>query len=218
MEMMQEIRILVVDDHPLFREGVIQTIRDEPGLIVVGEAESCATALQQARDSLPDVILQDLKLPDGSGLSVVEALQSECPYSRVIVLTAVEDEDALLEALKAGARGYLLKGVSSRELVRVVRAVASGETYVTPSMAGRLLKEMTGREGHRSGMGGLTAREGEILDLVAQGLTNREIAERVYLTEKTVKHYMTNILQKLHVRNRVEAALMLRNRKSGMYP
>lgn len=213
---MDDIRILVVDDHPLFRQGVINSIYDEPGLSVVGEADTCAGAIEKARDKLPEVVLLDLKLPDGSGLDVVAALQTECPYSKVVVLTAVEDEDALLEALKLGARGYLVKGISASELVRVVRAVAAGETYVSPSMAGRLLREMSsphqGRP-HPAGMGDLTAREKAILELVANGLTNREIAEHLYLSEKTVKHYMTNILQKLQVRNRVQAALLAKGRR-----
>lgn len=215
---MEEIRILVVDDHPLFRQGVIQSLRDESGLTVVGEAETAAGAIEKARDTLPDVVLLDLKLPDDSGLSVVAALQTECPYSKVIVLTVVEDEDALLEALKLGARGYLLKGISASDLVQVVRAVATGETYVSPQMAGRLLREMTvpGGRAAAAGMGDLTEREQAILELVANGHTNREIGDRLYLSERTVKHYMTNILQKLQVRNRVEAALLASKKRGGL--
>ncbi len=208
--MVDETRVLVVDDHPLFRQGVIQSIREGPGLTVVGEADTCAGAVEKARETLPDIVLLDLKLPDGSGLDTVAAIGEECPFSKIIVLTVVEDEDALLLALKRGAQGYLLKGISSSELVRVVRAVASGETYVTPSMAGRLLKEMSSptAQAQLASIGGLTARERSILELVADGLTNKEIAERLFLSEKTVKHYMTNVLQKLQVRNRVEAALL----------
>lgn len=209
---MEDIRILVVDDHPLFREGVVQRIRDEAGMTVVGEAATCEAALAAARDMLPDIVLQDLRLPDGSGLPVIEALHSECPYSKVVVLTARDDDEALLQALKAGASAYLLKGVSSNELIRVVRAVAAGETYVSPGLAGRLLKEMTDKEANNT-LGGLTQRERAILELIAAGLTNREIAEREYLSERTVKHYVTNILQKLQVRNRVEAALLMAKEK-----
>ena len=207
---MDEIRVLVVDDHPLFREGVVRTLSEEPEMTVVGEADTAASAIEKARGTLPDVVLLDLKLPDGSGIAVVQALQHDCPYSRVILLTAVEDEDALLQALKQGARGYLLKGISGQELKQVVRSIASGETYVSPSMAGRLLKELTQGEGRAvpTGIADLTDREMSILQLVAEGLTNKEIANRLFLSEKTVKHYMTNILQKLQVRNRVEAALL----------
>jgi DNA-binding NarL/FixJ family response regulator len=208
---MEEIRVLVVDDHSLFRQGVIQTLRQEPDMTVVGEAGSAAAAVDKARDVLADVVLLDLKLPDGSGLTVARELQRQCPFSKVIVLTVVEDDEALLQALKEGARGYLLKGVSGEELVRVIRAVQQGETYVTPSMASRLLSELAQPEAGRLGRSlgdDLTERERTILELVAQGLTNKEIAGRLHLSEKTVKHYMTNILQKLHVRNRVEAALL----------
>jgi DNA-binding NarL/FixJ family response regulator len=213
---MDEIRVLIVDDHPMFREAVARTIGDEPGMAVVAGVDNCADAVQKARDTLPDIVLQDLKLPDGSGLDVLRHLQTECPYSKVIVLTAVEDEDALLEALKLGARGYVLKGVSSAELVQVTRSVATGGTYVTPTMAGRLLKEMTDRgQSGEHGTAGLTDRERGILELVGEGLTNREIADRLFLSEKTVKHYMTNVLEKLHVRNRVQAALLLKAKKGG---
>ena len=207
---MDEIRILVVDDHPLFREGVVRTLSEEAGVAVVGEADTASGAIEMARGTLPDVVLLDLKLPDASGLTVVETLQHDCPYSQIVVLTAAEDEDALLQALKQGARGYLVKGISGRELKTVVRAIARGETYVSPSMAGRLLKELTTTEERSATMGvaSLTDRERSILQLVAEGMTNKEIARRLSLSEKTVKHYMTNILQKLQVRNRVEAALL----------
>ena len=207
---MDEVRILVVDDHPLFREGVVRTLNEEADMAVVAEADTAAGAIETARGTLPDVVLLDLKLPDASGVSVVEALQHECPYSRVIVLTAVEDDDALLQTLKQGARGYLVKGISGHELKTVVRAISRGETYVSPSMAGRLLKELTTVEERFAitGVASLTDRERSILQLVAEGMTNKEIARRLSLSEKTVKHYMTNILQKLQVRNRVEAALL----------
>jgi len=214
---MDEIRVLVVDDHPLFREGVIRTLGEEARLVVVGEADTATGAIETARETLPDIVLLDLKLPDEHGLAVVEALQREVPYSKVIVLTAVEDEDALLRALKQGARGYLLKGVSGGELRQVVLAVAAGETYVTPGMAGRLLRELTAGEGPSplADTDDLTEREEAILQLVAQGKTNKEISAELFLSEKTVKHYMTNVLQKLHVRNRVEAALIAIRAKSA---
>src|SRR3990172_7953272 len=211
---MSDIRVLVADDHPLFRQGVIHTIRAQPGLTLVGEASTAAETIQRAIETSPDVIQLDLQFPDGSGLDVLQAVMPECPATGVIVLTVVEDEDTLLQALKMGARGYVLKGIGGGDLGSVVRAVAAGETYVTPQMAGRLLKELTGRP-TRSGdnIEDLSDREHQILELVANGLTNKEIADQLFLSEKTVKHYMTNILEKLQVRNRVEAALLARDRR-----
>jgi DNA-binding NarL/FixJ family response regulator len=216
--MVEEIGVLVVDDHALFRRGVIQTIDGERGMAAVGEAETAAAAIDKARELLPDVILLDIRLPDKSGLLVVGTLQRECPYSKIVILTAVEDEDAVLRALKDGAHGYVLKGVSADELVQVVRSVCRGETYVTPSMAGRLLAELKSPAANRAAgdpLGELSERERTILDLVAQGKTNKEIAAELFLAEKTVKHYMTNVLHKLQVRNRVEAALLASKESSA---
>lgn len=207
-----KIGILVVDDHSLFRLGVIQTINEQPDMMVIDEAESVESALRLAREVLPDIALLDIKLPDGSGLDVAAEIQRECPFTRVVLLTAVEDEDVVVKALKGGAHGYVVKGVSARELTDVVRAVHRGETYVSPSVAARLLSELSRDSSEvrtRGRVGDLSDREHSILELVAQGKTNREIADELFLSEKTVKHYMTNILHKLHVRNRVEAALLL---------
>jgi two-component system nitrate/nitrite response regulator NarL len=206
-----DLTVLVVDDHPLFREGVIRSVQAQDGLTVVGQASDMESGLKAARALLPDIVLQDVKLPDGSGVDTVSSLKADCPYSKVIVLTAVEDEETLIKALKAGASGYVLKGVSATSLVDVIRAVAAGETYVTPKMAVRLLREMGPLDGKELAhdLSDLSERERSILELVGEGLTNREVGERLFLSEKTVKHYMTNILQKLQVRNRVEAALLL---------
>ncbi len=211
---MSEIRVVVADDHPLFRQGVIHTIREEPGLNLVGEASTAAGTIELARETQPDVVLLDLQFPDGSGLDVLTAIQTTCPDARTVVLTVVEDEESLLQALKLGARGYILKGIGGTDLVSVLRSVAAGETYVTPQMAGRLLKEMTQVRLQAPGIADLSERERGILELVSSGLTNKEIGERLFLSEKTVKHYMTSILDKLQVRNRVEAALLARGRRN----
>lgn len=210
---MDTIRVLVVDDHPLFRQGVAHTLNQEEDMEVVAEADDATTALDKARSSLPDVVLLDIKLPGQSGLDVVRHLQRELPYCKVVMLTVYEDDDALLKALTEGARGYVVKGVSGDELVQAIRAVQAGETYVTSSMAGRLLTQLAHPGSPKPAQNQsveLTDRERSILELVAQGQTNKEIAAAVFLSEKTVKHYMTNILQKLQVRNRVEAALKAR--------
>jgi len=209
--MSEPIRILIADDHPLFREGVVHSLASEPDLAIVGQAESGEEALRLARDLLPDVALLDIGMPGWGGLVAAEKIATACPATRIVMLTVIEDEDKLLAAFKAGARGYVLKGVSARELANVVRAAAHGEVYVSPSLAaGILLAHTRGRP--PDPLEELTERELEILKLVGQGLTNREIGDRVHLSEKTIKHYITNILQKLQVRSRVEAALLAARR------
>lgn len=210
--MSERIQMVIVDDHPLLREGVAHTLRAEPDIDVVGEGETADDAIRLARELLPDVILLDITMP-GGGVSAARTIAATCPVTKIVMLTVSEEEDDVLAALKAGAQAYILKGVAARELVRILRAVYAGEVWVTPSLAASLLMDLT-RTGVKSDavdepLSGLTEREHEILTLVADGLSNKEIGQRLYLTEKTIKHYMTNILQKLHVRNRLEAALLI---------
>jgi DNA-binding NarL/FixJ family response regulator len=202
------IHVAVVDDHPLFREGVAHSLRTQPGIAVVAEGATAADALAIAAD-LPDVMLLDVSMP-GSGIAALGQITAAYPVVKVIMLTVSEDEEDVTAALRSGARGYVLKGVAARELVSIVRSVAAGEVYVTPSLATSLLVELTSTAGKSaaSPLDDLTEREREILELVAGGDSNKEIASRLGLSEKTVKHHMTNILQKLQVRNRVEAALL----------
>ena len=205
--MSEPIRILVADDHPLFREGVVHSLASEADFSIVGEAASGEEALRLARDLLPDVLLLDIAMPGWDGLLTAEKITTACPATKIVMLTVFEDEDKLLAAFKAGARGYVLKGVSARDLATVVRGAAHGEVYVTPSLAAGILVALT-RGRPADPLEELTEREHEILKLVGQGLINREIGERLHLSEKTIKHYITNILEKLHVRSRVEAAML----------
>lgn len=209
--MSDAIRILVADDHPLFREGVVNTLTAEPDIEVISEASSGEIAVEQAVNLLPDVAIVDLTMPGIGGIAAIGQIATQCPATAVLVLTVSEDADDLLEALKAGARGYVLKGVSGHGLIHAVRSVIAGDVYITPALATGILSEMT-RDDPADPFEDLTVREHEILELVAAGLTNREIGERLFLAEKTVKHYMTNVLQKLHVRSRVEAALLAQRR------
>ena len=211
MRMSDRTRVLVVDDHPLFRDGVVRTLETEPDLEIVGQGASAQEAVRLSQALLPDILLLDISIP-GGGIQAAQAVASGCPVTRIIMLTASEDEDDLLAALKAGARAYILKGVSARELLSAIRSVIAGESYVTPALAASLLSEMSGASGKTrliaNPLDELTERESQILEQVAEGRSNKEIALSLHLSEKTVKHYMTNVLQKLHVRNRVEAALL----------
>jgi len=213
--MSEPVRIVVADDHPLFREGVVHSLSGKGGVNVVGQAETGEQALRLTRDLLPDVLLLDIGMPGQGGLSTVGQVAIACPATKIVMLTVSENEDDLLAAFKAGARGYLLKGISARDLVAAIRAVAGGDVYVSPALAGRMLSELSG-DRPPDPLSELTPRETEILRLVAQGMTNREIGERLSLAEKTIKHYMTNVLGKLHVRSRLEAAL-LAVRRSGRH-
>jgi len=209
--MSDKIHIVIADDHTLFREGLVGIISAEQDFEVVGQAGTMQEAVQLTRDLLPDIILLDIDMP-GGGLEAARLIAEQCPVTRIVVLTASEEDDHLVGALKRGARAYILKGVAARELIRILRAVCAGESYVPPILAASLLLEM--REAHArqklapSPLDELTPREREILEGLAAGLSNKEIGEKLFLSEKTVKHYMTNILQKLQVRNRVEAALL----------
>jgi DNA-binding NarL/FixJ family response regulator len=211
--MADPLQVAIVDDHPLFREGVAHTLGAQPDIDVVAEGESAADALRIAGECLPDVMLLDVSMP-GGGLNAVRQIARAFPVVKTVMLTVSEGEEDVTAALRAGARAYVLKGVAARELVRILRDVAAGEVYVTPSLAANLLFELTSGGASRqpaSPLDELTEREREILELVAGGDSNKEIAARLYLSEKTVKHHMTNILQKLQVRNRVEAALLARS-------
>lgn len=214
-DMRDATRIAVVDDHPLFREGVtsILTRNGRNKLVAIGG--SATDALEIAKTYLPDILLLDIKMP-GGGLEAVREIATAYPAVKVVMLTSSEDEADISTALAAGARGYILKGIGSSELLSTIEAVAGGETYVSPNLAARVLVQM--RRKLDTGHGTqdactLTHREEEILDQVAEGQTNKEIARHFEISEKTVKHYMTNIMQKLHVRNRVEAALLARQRR-----
>ena len=210
--MSEKIRIVVVDDHPLFRGGVVQTLQAESDFEISAEGASAAEAIRLASDLLPDVLLLDIGIP-GNGLTAAQSIAAACPAIKIVMLTASDQEENLLAALRAGAKAYILKGVSARELTSIIRGVWAGDVYVTPSLAASLLVELSSAAPQKSSsisnpLDELTEREHQILELVAAGSSNKEIGQQLFLTEKTVKHYMTNILQKLQVRNRVEAAML----------
>jgi DNA-binding NarL/FixJ family response regulator len=211
----ETIRIVVADDHPMFRAGVVASLASAPGIEVVAEAADAAGALAAARTHLPDVMLLDVAMP-GSGLVAAQDIRTACPATRVVMLTVSEDEDDLVAAMKAGASGYVLKGAGAAELVGVVRSVSAGEVYVAPALAWGLLREMSRPK--TTPLDELTPREREVLELLAEGLGNQEIGRRLGLAEKTIKHHMTNILGKLQVSSRVEAALLAYREGIGPAP
>jgi two-component system nitrate/nitrite response regulator NarL len=206
--MSDRITIVVVDDHPLFRQGVVAALQQEPDFQVVGETDSGEQALQLARTLMPQVMLLDVSMTGWNGITTAEKVSIACPATAIVMLTVSDDKDRLLAAFKAGARAYVLKGVSAQELARVVRAAAAGEVYVSQSLAGEMLVSLTQGKAPEP-LQELTAREREILALIGNGFTNRQIGEKIFLSEQTIKHYVTNILQKLQLRNRVEAAVLL---------
>lgn len=213
--MRNKIRIVLADDHPLFREGVSRTLSSEPDYDVVGECATADEAVSVVSDLLPDVVLLDISMP-GGGIRAAERISTACPVVKILMLTVSEDENDVFAALETGACGYILKGIGGDELIGVIRTVHEGGSYVSPNLAGRLLIELRkiGRGGSRRTdlFSELTAREEQILKSVSHGLSNKEIALKLNLSEKTIKHYMTNILQKLQVRNRVQAAIKARDR------
>lgn len=213
--MSDRLRVIVVDDHELFRRGVIETLRATGDFVVEAEAASAREALRLVRLLLPELVLLDLGLPDRSGLDVIAEMHRDCPVSRIVALTVNEDDSALFRALREGAAGYILKGIAADELLRALRAVATGEGYVSPKMAAHLLHEMREDSASPSPLATLSERERQVLEGIASGRTNREIAAALHLSEKTVKYYVTNVLVKLQARNRVEAALKAQRSRGG---
>lgn len=201
------VRILLADDHPLFREGVAHSLGAEADFEVIAQASSGEEAVELAQRLQPDMVLLDVTMLGMGGIAAAGKIAASVPEVRIMMLTVSENRENLLAALKAGAHGYVLKGVSASALRAITRRVAGGEAYVTPALAAELLTELS-RPHPPDSLSELTARETGVLELLSQGLTNREIGERLHLAEKTVKHHMTNILQKLHVRSRTEAALI----------
>jgi len=201
----ERIRIVVADDHPMFRAGVVSSLAANVDFEVVGEGSSADEAVALAEKLQPDVCLLDIAMP-GGGLVAARDITASLPQTKVVMLTVSEDEDDLLAAMKAGASGYVLKGAPASELMNVLKTVNAGEVYVAPGLAWGLLREMS--KPRSAPLDELSTREREVLELVAAGLSNQEIGERLGLAEKTIKHYMTSILGKLRVRSRVEAALL----------
>ncbi|MFB9171603.1 response regulator [Roseibium salinum] len=218
---MSGIRVAIIDDHPLFREGVARSLSESGGFEIVGVGAAKEDALRITQAKQPDIVLLDISMP-GGGLNAIEPILARHPTQKILVLTVSERTEDVTQALNAGAKGYVLKGVGSRELAEILRSVAAGENYVSPTLSAQLLSSLSGRSGlpaMSNPLATLTEREREILTLVAGGLSNKHVALRLDLQEKTVKHHMTRILAKLEVSNRTQAAMVLRDAmEDGGYP
>jgi DNA-binding NarL/FixJ family response regulator len=206
------VRVLVVDDHALFRRGLTLVLEAEEGIDVVGEGEDGQEAIDKAEELAPDVVLMDVRMPKVGGIEATRRITESQPTTKILMLTVSDEEGDLYEAIKAGAAGYLLKEISIEEVADAVRAVVQGQTLISPSMASKLIQEFTAlakRSEERRDVPAprLTERELEVLKLVAQGMSNRDIAEVLFISENTVKNHVRNILEKLHLHSRMEAVM-----------
>ena len=201
----EPIRVLLVDDHAVVREGLRAFLELQDGMVVVGEAADGAQALEQADATAPDVVLMDLVMPQMDGVSAMRALRERAPRIRVIVLTSYLDDERLLPAIRAGAAGYLLKNAKPRDVARAVRAAHAGEALIDPAVAARLVESLAGGD---DPLERLTAREREVLVLIGRGYRNKQIALELGISEKTVKTHVGRLLAKLGVDDRTQAAVM----------
>ena len=208
----ERLKVLVVDDHALFRRGLQMVLKSEGDIEVVGEAADGNEAVEKAQESMPDVILMDVRMPHRSGIEATQQIKDLLPHVKILMLTISDEEADLYEAIKAGASGYLLKEISIDEVADAIRSVYAGQSRLSPSMAAKLLQEFAAMskraaEARQLPAPRLTDREMEVLRLVAQGLNNRDIAKELFISENTVKNHIRNILEKLHLHSRMEAVV-----------
>ena len=214
---MSTIRVVVVDDHPVYRDGVADALGDEPDIEVVGTAADGETAVAAVDAARPDVVLMDLRMPGGGGIPATARIAATHPDTAVVVLTMSDDDDSVFAALRAGARGYLLKESEGADIARAVRAAARAEAVFGPRIADRVLAFFASSRARSSAVPfpELTDREREVLDLVAHGLSNGTIAQRLFLSEKTVRNRVSDVLTKLHAASRAEAVALARDAGLG---
>jgi two-component system response regulator DevR len=203
----QPIRVFLLDDHEIVRRGIADLISAEPDILVVGEAGTAAEALARIPGANPHVAVLDARLPDGSGIDVCRDLRSANPEIHCLILTSYDDDAALFAAVMAGAAGYLLKEIRGSSLVDAIRQVAAGQSLMDPKVTGRLLTRLRDGEPTDKRMEGLTDRDRDILGLIADGMTNRQIGEHLHLAEKTIKNYVSALLAKLNMQRRTQAAV-----------
>jgi len=211
----EPIRAMIVDDHALFRRGLEMVLEEEPDIELVGQASDGSEAVEKAGESLPDVVLMDIRMPRSSGIEACRAMKEVAPSAKIVMLTISDEEEDLFEAIRAGASGYLLKDLPLDEVAETVRAVHGGQSLINPSMAGKLLSEFatlakrdTGERVQQVPAPRLTEREMQVLKLVARGMNNRDIAKELFISENTVKNHVRNILEKLQIHSRMEAVMV----------
>jgi two-component system response regulator DevR len=211
------IRLLVVDDHEVVRQGLVAMLDRRPNFQVVAEAGTAADSIDLARRYQPDLVIMDVRLPDGSGIEACREIRAELPATRVVILTSYPDEEAVFSAIIAGASGYLLKQVRARDLIAALEAVGRGESLLDPAVTEKVLERVrrVATSGASDELAQLTAQEQRILLLVAEGKTNKEIATEVFLSDKTVKNYVSSILSKLNLQRRAQAAAFVAKRRGS---
>ncbi len=213
------IRVFLLDDHEVVRAGVSSLLSSQPDLTVVGEASTVAEALARAPAARPDVAVLDVLLPDGDGVTVCRELRSQLPELRCLMLTSFSDDQALFDAIMAGAAGYVLKQIRGSDLVGAVRTVAAGGSLLDPRATARVLERLRSNAKKDDGpLAGLSDQERTVLELIGEGLTNREIGERMFLAEKTVKNYVSHLLAKLGMQRRTQAAILATELRRGANP
>jgi len=212
------IRVFLLDDHEVVRRGVASMLNVEPDITVVGEADSAASAMARVPAIRPDVAVLDVRLPDGDGVSVCRELRSKLPDLACLMLTSFADEEALFNAVMAGASGYVLKQIKGTDLVAAIRTVASGQSLLDPRSTQRMLDRLRRDADRADPLQGLTDHERRILELIGEGLTNRQIGERLYLAEKTVKNHVSTVFAKLGMQRRTQAAALAARLKSDGLP
>ena len=217
---MAAIRVMVVDDHDVVREGLMALLRRREGFEVVGEASDVAGAIAEAKRTQPDVIVMDVRMPDGSGIEACRTIRETRPETKVLMLTAYADEDAVLAAILAGAAGFVLKQTRGRDLGDAVAAVARGDSLLDASVTQKILDRVRNDSKRKADdpLNALSEQEQRILHLIAEGKTNRQIADEVFLSDKTVKNYVSSILRKLNLTRRSEAAAFIARREAGSPP
>ena len=209
------VRVFLLDDHEIVRRGVAEVLETDPGITVVGEAKNAAEALARVPALRPEVAVLDVRLPDGDGVTVCRELRSQLPELKVIMLTSYSDDEALVDAVLAGASGYLLKQILGTDLVAAVRTVAGGGSLLDPAAAAAVQGRMRRSAAPTGPLASLSDQERTVLELIGEGLTNRQIGERMFLAEKTVKNYVSHLLAKLGLERRTQAAILATELRNG---